>query len=215
MGMLLTTSASSSWRAARMRTRRSSPPAGSAVDSARGYWVQRRRTWTRRTSATSDVSAILYLSDGKSENVFPPGATSVNHDASSSSAGVREGHGGPRVFGRRRESPSSLAEVDALVYCLRRNHFGRGRLVVTDVPGEETPLRLAAQKGRARDQLGPPPPPRRATLKEAIGWLRPESSSGRRGGARRFKEALDAVRTCPRPGGGACKSPLRRAKTPP
>ena len=55
---------------------KNAPPATPRASDARGYWSPHV---DKANVPEYDVSAILYLSDG---GVFPPGATSVNHDAS-------------------------------------------------------------------------------------------------------------------------------------
>jgi hypothetical protein len=101
-----------------------------------------------------DVSAILYLSDGKSENVFPPGATSVNHDASKARGVQAEFSGGTLVFlddddesRRRGEDDPPFASTVCVGITPRR-----GRLVVF-ASGEENVHAVSVVETGARATL--------------------------------------------------------------
>ena len=101
-----------------------------------------------------DVSAILYLSDGKSENVFPPGATSVNHDASGARGVQAEFSGGTLVFlddddesRRRGEDDPPFASTVCVGITPRR-----GRLVVF-ASGEENVHAVSVVETGARATL--------------------------------------------------------------
>ena len=140
--------------ATRMRTRTKLGAAGTQTSTRRegiGYWSPHV---DKANVPEYDVSAILYLSDGKSENVFPPGATSVNHDASGARGVQAEFSGGTLVFlddddesRRRGEDDPPFASTVCVGITPRR-----GRLVVF-ASGEENMHAVSVVETGARATL--------------------------------------------------------------
>ena len=130
---------------------KNAPPATPRASDARGYWSPHV---DKANVPEYDVSAILYLSDGKSENVFPPGATSVNHDASKARGVQAEFSGGTLVFlddddesRRRGEDDPPFASTVCVGITPRR-----GRLVVF-ASGEENVHAVSVVETGARATL--------------------------------------------------------------